>query len=159
MVPHYVEGVNYQKFACFAEALVRSEHSSAPAIHKEEVKALLGLAQSDRERELIRYSVFKASGVSSTSARKSFGFEKMNFRAKRVEAALEEARCIYEAVEDLAHIQDKALLLSMGFILPDSESESGSDCTFDDPLTLQDYTTHTRQDPSDAGTAPPVQHA
>jgi len=49
----YVEGVNYQKFACFAEALVRSEHSSAPTIHKAEVKALLGLAQSDRERELI----------------------------------------------------------------------------------------------------------
>ena len=120
---------------------MRSEHSSVPTIHKAEVKALLGLAQSDRERELIRYSVFKA-GVSSTSARKSFGFEKMNCRAKHVEAALEEARCIYEAVEDLAHIQDKALLLSMGFILPDSESESGSDCTFDDPLTLQDYTTH-----------------
>ena len=39
----------------------------------------------------------------------------MNCRAKRVEAALEEARWIHEAVEDLAHIQDKALLLSFGF--------------------------------------------
>ena len=70
-----VEGVNSQKFACFAEALLCSEHSSIPTVHKAEVKALLGLAQSDREQELIRYSVFRASGVSSTSARKSFGFE------------------------------------------------------------------------------------
>lgn len=134
----YIEGVNYQKFACFAETLVRSE-CSTPTIHKAEVKALLGLAQSDRERELIRYSVFKASGVSSTKARKSFGFERMNHRATRVEAVLEEVRCIHEAVNDLAHTQDKALLQSMGFILPDSESDSDSDCTCDDPMTTQDY--------------------
>ena len=37
----------------------------------------------------------------------------MNCRAKHVEAPLEEAPCICETVEDLAHIQDKALLLSM----------------------------------------------
>ena len=104
------------------------------------MRALLGLAQSDRERELICFSVFKTSGVSSTRAQKLFGFEKINCRAKRVEAALEEAHWIHEAVEDLAHTQDKALLLSMGFILTDSDSEDGSDRTADDPLTPQDHT-------------------
>ena len=148
----YVEGVNYQKFACFAEALDCSESSSTPAIHRAEVKALLGLAQSDRERELIRYSVFKASGVSSTTARKSFGFEQMNHRAKCVESALEEARCIHEAVEDLARTQDKALLLAMGFIWADSESESVSDCMSDDPLTPNGTAPHPSGNPT--GTAP-----
>ena len=64
------------------------------------------------ERELIRYSVFKASGLSSTAAKKSFGFEKMDKRSRVVEAALEEARCVREAVEDLARVQDQALALS-----------------------------------------------
>ena len=116
------------------------------------MKALLGLAQSDRERELIRYSVFKASGVSSTTARKSFGFEQMNHRAKCVESALEEARCIHEAVEDLARTQDKALLLAMGFIWADSESESVSDCMSDDPLTPNGTAPHPSGNPT--GTAP-----
>ena len=94
---------------------MHSEFPSTLTIHKSEVRALLGLAQSDRERELIHFSVFKASGVSPTKAWKLFEFEKMNCRAKRVEAALEETRWIHEAVEDLAHIQDKAVLLSFGF--------------------------------------------
>ena len=52
---------------------------------KNKIKALLGLATSDRERELIRYSVFNASGLTQTSARKQFGFEGMDARAENVE--------------------------------------------------------------------------
>ena len=109
--------------------------SATVAFCKTEVKALLGLALSDRERELIRYSVFKASGISSTAARKSLGFEHMNQRAERVEMALQEARCISETVEDIARTQDKALLQSMGFVdaFTDTESDSESDCTKEDP--------------------------
>ena len=66
MVFEYIEGVNY-KFACFAEALVHRVHSQ-PTIDKTDVKAILQLAQLDRERELIRYSVFKASELWSTAA-------------------------------------------------------------------------------------------
>ena len=136
----YMEGVNYNKFACFAEALVHRVHSQ-PTIDKTEVKAILKLAQSDRERELIRYSVFKASGLSSTAARKSFGFEKMNDRSRLVESVLEEARCIREAVEDLARVQDKSLLQSLGIYIPDSTSESDSDndCVCDDLLDFSEY--------------------
>ena len=131
----YIEGVNYNKFACFAEALVQRVHSQ-PTIDKTEVKAILKLAQSDRERELIRYSIFKASGLSSTATRRTFGFEKMSDRSKLVESALEEARCVREAVEDLARVQDEALLRSVGISVPDttSDSESDSDSMCDDPL-------------------------
>ena len=130
----YIEGVNYNGFACFAEALVHRVHSQ-PTSDKTDVKAILQLAQSDRERELFCYSVFKASGLSSTAAR-TFGFERMNDRSKVVESALEEARCIREAVEDLAHVQDEALLQSLGISVPEtaSDSESDSDLMCDDPL-------------------------
>ena len=117
-----VHGVQYQKFAYFGEALLKSSqgHSQLPKISKKEVKALLGLAKSDRERELIRHSVCKSSGISSTAARKSFGFEHMNKRGKHVEEALKEAQY-------LALTQDKALLLTMGVDIPDSDPNSDSE--------------------------------
>ena len=67
----YVQGVDYVKFACFANALQDTTASRSLTIDKGHVKALLGLARSDRERELIRYSVFKSSGLSATAARKN----------------------------------------------------------------------------------------
>ena len=63
----YVEGVN---FAHFAEVLfTANKPSQSTGISKSGINALLGLAQSDMERELIRYSLFKASGLTSTGAR------------------------------------------------------------------------------------------
>lgn len=49
---------------------------------KNEIKKLLGLACSDREREVIRYSVFKSSGLTSTAARQHFGFQNMEDRSQ-----------------------------------------------------------------------------
>lgn len=43
----FVEGVDYEKFACFAEALLATK--TVLTIHRSEIKALQGLAQSDRE--------------------------------------------------------------------------------------------------------------
>ena len=58
----FVPGVNYEKFAGFLGAYsIRS--SAVPSIGKAEIKSLLGLAQGNRERELIRYSIFKSSGT------------------------------------------------------------------------------------------------
>ena len=72
----FIESVDYRKFASICDALCRSEANSSP-ITKTEIKSILDLAQSDRERELIRYSVFRASGLSYTATRKAFGFERM----------------------------------------------------------------------------------
>ena len=88
----HVEGVNYSKFACFSEALLTNK--TAATIQRSEIKALLGLAQSDRERELIRYSIFRASGATPSAARKNFGFDSMKERSKLVLMAIEEARNI-----------------------------------------------------------------
>lgn len=45
------------------------------AMSKLELKELLKLAQSDRERESLCYVVYKASGISATAARKQYGLE------------------------------------------------------------------------------------
>ena len=74
----FIEGVDYMKFVHFAAALQSAKPVANPAISSSEVKSILSLAQSDRERELIRYSVFKASGLSVTAARKVFGFQGMD---------------------------------------------------------------------------------
>ena len=94
---------------------------------RNKIKALLGLATSDRERELIRCSVFKASGLTQTGARKHFGFEGMDTRAERVEKSIEAAPSIREAIDKLALLQDKALLASMGLEAESISSESESD--------------------------------
>ena len=114
-----------------------SSTNCSSAIGKTEVKKLLGLARSDRERELIRYSVCKSSGVSSTAARKLYGFEKMQERVERIQEALKEAQCIREAVDDLSRTQEKALPLAMGNEIPysDSESEASSDLESDSSVS------------------------
>lgn len=117
----YVEGVDYINFAHFSEAIFRSRSPSLPVgMDRSKVKALLGLARSDRERELIRYSVFKTSGLTSTGARRQFGFERIHERTERVEECLEAARSIREAIDKLSQVQDRSLLIAMG--LGDSES-------------------------------------
>ena len=78
----------------------------------------------------------------------------MNNRSRVVETALEEARCVREAVEDLARVQTQALLQSLGICVPDltSDSESDSDCTCDEPQDFSEsesplnYTTVDTQD-------------
>lgn len=63
----YVEGVNYISIPQFAEMTFQSTPSSTEVhIDKSKVKALLGLACSDQERELICYSLNKASGLTPT---------------------------------------------------------------------------------------------
>lgn len=135
----YVEGVDYVNFAHFAEALfTANKPSQSPCINKSEIKGLLGLAQSDRERELIRYSLFKASGLTSSGVRRHFGFEKMSERARSVRDCIETARSIREAIDKLSTIQDRAILAAMGINV--DETESDSDSSSDDDVLSQPLT-------------------
>lgn len=86
---------------------------------------------TDRERECIKYAVFKASGLSASAARKFYGFSDMSRRVDRVEQAIEEAQCIRENIQSLAAIQDKAILLTHGITLPSSSSSSESEEVID----------------------------
>lgn len=88
------------------------------------------LAQSDHERELIRYSVFKSSGLTPTTARKQFGVERTQERSEHVQECIQEAQNIREATDKLTAVQDEALLASMGFSAmsaSESETDLGTD--------------------------------
>ena len=118
----YIEGVKYFQVVHFLEATLKSRHCSVQTIGKSELKALLGLAQSDRERELIRYSVYKSSGLTATGARKHLGLDNMQQRSDRIFQCIQEAQEIREAVDKLTRLQDKALLHVFG--LSDNESST-----------------------------------
>ena len=92
-------------------------------LEKSSAKLLLGLAQSDRERECIKYAIFKASGMTATRSRRHYGFASMTERAAQVEQAIDEAQQIRETIESIARVQDKALLASFGIQYESSSSE------------------------------------
>ena len=97
-------------------------------IAKEELKQLLTITQSDRERKCIRYAIYKTSGATPTKAHCIFGFQNMKTRAAHVETCIKEAQEIYEAVESLVQNQDRALLESLG-IESSSDENSDKDCS------------------------------
>jgi hypothetical protein len=117
----------YQTIIDFYLDGMKKSPSSSPHMTKDHLGQLLSLAQTDRERECIKYAVFKTSGLSASAARKFYGFSDMTQRADRVERAIEEAQCIRENIQNLAAIQDKAILLSHGISLPSSSSSSDSE--------------------------------
>ena len=67
---------------------------------------------------MLRYAVFKTSGMTATSVRRVYGFERMGARALSVEAALSEVRQI------LASVKDKFVLASFGNETADDSSSS-----------------------------------
>ena len=97
----------------------------------ETVKMLLALAQSNRERECIRYAIFKASGMSATRARHQYGFDRMIEHSSHVKEAMIEVQQIRETVEDIACIEDQALLVPFGIQDETSHSSCSSSEDYD----------------------------
>ena len=109
----FIEDANYSKFALLIDAL--NAQKTTP-ISKDEVVSLLGIAQSDREQELVRYSIFKAFRLSYTAARKKYGFQDMKDRETRIKTSLAEAKHICEVIDDLASTENTALLSSKALL-------------------------------------------
>ena len=63
------------------------EPHNVKGITKEEVKRLMLLTHSDRERELIHYVVHKASGGTQKKTSTTYGFRKMEEHSAHVEHA------------------------------------------------------------------------
>ncbi len=124
--------VDYTKISLVINSMAKSiPGNDRSTIEKSTLQALLSMAQSDRERETLRYVVYKASGLTSTRARKSYGFEKMNSRALHVDDSIVQLKRIREAVDEMASIQDKAMLSSFGVNYSDS-SDCDDDCSDSD---------------------------
>ncbi len=59
------------------KVLDSSEDNAQKHITKQEVDNLLYLAESESEKERLRYSIIKSSGLSSTKAKQLYGFKDM----------------------------------------------------------------------------------
>ena len=70
-----INGIDYLKVLHFLNAFAFQSNTSEPSLSKAELHQLLILAQSDRERELVKYTAFRTSGLSKSGARNRFGFE------------------------------------------------------------------------------------
>ena len=118
-----ISGVDYIKLQKFLSVHQSNQASAsnAPSISKVELQRLLALAQSRREREQLKYAVFKATGISATAARKQLGIYNTAQRASEIKDALEEAGQIRDCIDALSSTQEKAVLQSFG--IPESDSE------------------------------------
>jgi len=106
------KGLNYSKLIEFIESKVTS--TSQFSLTKDNIKNLLTLAQSNREREVIRHVIFQTSDLSATAACKQCGWENMKERSAAVEKYLKDASDIRNAIEDLAMTQERAVLQCHG---------------------------------------------
>ena len=128
-------GTDYSRIGSILNSLVNTIQPKEISLEKSVVKALLGIAQSDHERNCIRYAIYKASGMSQTAIRRKYGFEQMQQHAASVEEAIVEIQNIRESINDLANIESKALLLQCGVVLSESSSSSDSEEDF----AVQEY--------------------
>ena len=81
------------------------QHTSKGGISREELKKLL-ISESERERQCIRYAVFKSSCTTLLEARRKYGFDRMDEKAAQVEACIKQAEEIHHATDKLARTQD-----------------------------------------------------
>ena len=93
-----------------AKYLNIAEPHNVKGITKEEVKRLMLLTQSDRERELVRYIVHKASGGTQKKTATRFGFRKMEEHSAHVEACISTAAEICSSISELSILQNQAML-------------------------------------------------
>ena len=123
--------INHESVLSLLKNLVHKD-SSKTSLSKPEVKSLLAICQSDRERECVRYAIYKSSGVTATQARKQFGFKSMNQRSKRLEEVLKHALYIREAIDKLARTKEVSVLRALGVDLTESECDTSSDESTDE---------------------------
>ena len=93
---------------------------------------MLSIAQSDRGRESIRYTALVASGVSATSARRMFGFERVPERVTCMDDAIAEAEAIRSAYDRVAKVQEKVTLAQFGVTYEDDTDSSSSSSDVED---------------------------
>lgn len=123
-------GTDYSKIGSILNSLVNTIPLKETSLEKSMVKALLSIAQSDHERNCIRYAIYKASGMSQTAIQHKYGFEQMQQHAASVEEVILEIQNFRESINDLANIEEKALLLQCGVVFSESSSSSDSEEDF-----------------------------
>lgn len=81
------------------------------------------MAQSDRGRELIRYTAFVSGNFSQSSARKQLGLDDMKRHAAKVESSIQVVKDILESIDELARME----IENLDIIVLESDSDNDGD--------------------------------
>ena len=126
--------VDYSIFQTLLERAAIKPGAKELSISKEEMSNLLYLAEMESQRELLKYAVVKAAGLSNTKAKHFYGISEVKKRKERVEQAFEKASSIRESIEKIARLKDRALLFSLGVdCVSESDTTSKSESDNDNP--------------------------
>ena len=104
------------------------------------------LAESNRERERLKYAIVKAAGISHSQAKSVYGFDNMSSRVNKVENALLEATAIRDAIENIANIKETAILCSFGI---NETSDGSQNESMDDDSETDTDNSESEKQPSD----------
>lgn len=114
----YHPGVNYVNLSKLLQNTVPK--SAASTMDKLSFNHCLDYI-SQNGNTSVRYTVFKASGLSATQARQQFGFESMSQRTKKIEDVITHMEYIHTAIDKLV-TKEKAVLRNLGLSCSDEES-------------------------------------
>lgn len=133
-----VKGLSYVHLSDFLTSKLTATEAKQ-GMSKEDLKKLLLITSSEKERECIKYAVYKSSGYTPTRARREYGLDKMALRASKVEASVTEALEIIKAYDDIMDIQNRTLVDCYGqecdtssVSSTDSNEESSEENVHDD---------------------------
>lgn len=125
--------VRYTTFQWFANKFLQnSKNLNKNSFSKGDLKKLLLLAETDSEKEKLKFVAVKAGGLSVTAAGRTYGFRMQSERQRKVFEAMEHAQMIKESIENIARIKDKTLVSSLGFDVSESEEETDQSSSEDD---------------------------
>ena len=124
----HIPNVNYRQFLHLLNAFHSRTITERLIMTKEQLHGVLSIAQSDRERECIRYTALVASGLSAKAARRRFGLGRVPQRMRCIEDAIAEAEAIRPAYNNIASVQEKVTLAQFG-VLGEGESDSSSNAS------------------------------
>ena len=114
--------------------------TSVNSLTKETFKELIGVCDSDKQRDCLKYAIGQAIGASAKQMRHQYGIENYNRKTKEVKSALDHVNDICKAIDQIANIKEEATLISLGLTRIenyDSDSSDGSESeTEDDDLRL-----------------------
>ena len=77
---------------------------------KDDLRQLMLITQNEREKQLIRYTVYKASCMTPKKANLKFGFQGIKDLTAQIQACITSTKEICSAVSELALLQDEAVM-------------------------------------------------
>lgn len=120
-----IKGLNYPTIVKLLEE--KASEGKFCTMSKQKVNEILSFAQSNREQETLRYTICQGACLTSSKARRLYGWESMSKRMQEIEKSIKELTELRESIEDLATTQELALVRSFGITLFSSESEDDLD--------------------------------